>query len=170
MDSHSTNSVNIVEIGGKSCTHEVAWPEGEPPTSWHPCHSWPEGGNMFYTRHSPSICAGQEGSPLPPPASARPAARQYPFALDPFQQTAVNILEAGHSVLVAAHTSAGKTVVAEYAFAMALRCCRAYGTLGRHWGAPVSSHQLALFNVRHLIPPTLLNHAGTSSGSSILRR
>jgi len=28
---------------------------------------------------------------------------------------------AGHSVLVAAHTSAGKTVVAEYAFAMALR-------------------------------------------------
>jgi ATP-dependent RNA helicase DOB1 len=30
-------------------------------------------------------------------------------------------MEAGHSVLVAAHTSAGKTVVAEYAFAMALR-------------------------------------------------
>ena len=30
-------------------------------------------------------------------------------------------LSAGHSVLVAAHTSAGKTVVAEYAFAMALR-------------------------------------------------
>jgi replicative superfamily II helicase len=28
----------------------------------------------------------------------------------------------GHNVLVAAHTSAGKTVVAEYAFAMALRC------------------------------------------------
>ena len=28
---------------------------------------------------------------------------------------------AGHSVLVSAHTSAGKTVVAEYAFAMALR-------------------------------------------------
>lgn len=30
-------------------------------------------------------------------------------------------LSTGHSVLVAAHTSAGKTVVAEYAFAMALR-------------------------------------------------
>jgi ATP-dependent RNA helicase DOB1 len=27
----------------------------------------------------------------------------------------------GHNVLVAAHTSAGKTVVAEYAFAMGLR-------------------------------------------------
>lgn len=65
--------------------------------------------------------AGREGSTLPPPASSRPSARQYRFKLDPFQQTAVNILEAGHSVLVAAHTSAGKTVVAEYAFAMALR-------------------------------------------------
>ncbi|RMZ55556.1 hypothetical protein APUTEX25_000139, partial [Auxenochlorella protothecoides] len=50
-----------------------------------------------------------------------PMARQYPFTLDPFQQTAINCLEAGHSVLVAAHTSAGKTVIAEYAFAMALR-------------------------------------------------
>ena len=33
----------------------------------------------------------------------------------------MNALEAGHSVLVAAHTSAGKTVVAQYAFAMGLR-------------------------------------------------
>ena len=32
-----------------------------------------------------------------------------------------NVRCAGHSVLVSAHTSAGKTVVAEYAFAMALR-------------------------------------------------
>lgn len=31
------------------------------------------------------------------------------------------LFHAGHNVLVAAHTSAGKTVVAEYAFAMALR-------------------------------------------------
>jgi len=49
------------------------------------------------------------------------AAREYPFKLDPFQQTAVNCLEMGESVLVAAHTSAGKTAVAEYAIAMALR-------------------------------------------------
>jgi ATP-dependent RNA helicase DOB1 len=48
-------------------------------------------------------------------------AREFPFAIDPFQHAAINCLEAGHSVLVAAHTSAGKTVVAEYAFAMALR-------------------------------------------------
>lgn len=58
---------------------------------------------------------------MPPPPHAGPPAREYAFKLDPFQQTAANALEAGHSVLVAAHTSAGKTVVAEYAFGMALR-------------------------------------------------
>lgn len=34
----------------------------------------------------------------------------------------VCVYAAGHNVLVAAHTSAGKTVVAEYAFAMGIRC------------------------------------------------
>lgn len=83
--------MNVVEIDGKSCTHEVSWPPG------------------------------QEGSTMPPPPRPGPPARSYDFKIDPFQQTAINCLEAGHSVLVAAHTSAGKTVVAEYAFAMALR-------------------------------------------------
>ncbi len=41
--------------------------------------------------------------------------------LDPFQAQSVAALEANESVLVSAHTSAGKTVVAEYAIAMALR-------------------------------------------------
>ena len=41
--------------------------------------------------------------------------------MDPFQKEAVQALEDNHSVLVSAHTSAGKTVVAEYACAMALR-------------------------------------------------
>lgn len=81
----------------------------------------PHQGHPAKTAWPAISAAGQEGSTLPPPASSKPSARQYPFKLDPFQQTAVNILEAGHNVLVAAHTSAGKTVVAEYAFAMALR-------------------------------------------------
>jgi antiviral helicase SKI2 len=46
-------------------------------------------------------------------------ARTWPFELDIFQQEAVYHLEQGDSVFVAAHTSAGKTVVAEYAIAMA---------------------------------------------------
>uniref|UniRef100_A0A674BII8 SKI2 subunit of superkiller complex n=1 Tax=Salmo trutta TaxID=8032 RepID=A0A674BII8_SALTR len=43
---------------------------------------------------------------------------KYPFELDVFQKQAVLRLEAHDSVFVAAHTSAGKTVVAEYAIAL----------------------------------------------------
>uniref|UniRef100_A0A915BRU3 Helicase SKI2W n=1 Tax=Parascaris univalens TaxID=6257 RepID=A0A915BRU3_PARUN len=45
-------------------------------------------------------------------------ARKYSFELDSFQQQAVVCMERGESVFVAAHTSAGKTVVAEYAVAL----------------------------------------------------
>lgn len=45
--------------------------------------------------------------------------QKYPFELDTFQKEAVYHLEMGDSVFVAAHTSAGKTVVAEYAIALA---------------------------------------------------
>lgn len=55
------------------------------------------------------------------PIEERPPAKEYPFQLDGFQREAINYLERNESVLVAAHTSAGKTVVAEYAIAMALR-------------------------------------------------
>lgn len=43
----------------------------------------------------------------------------YPFELDVFQKRAIMRLEENENVFVAAHTSAGKTVVAEYAIAMA---------------------------------------------------
>ncbi len=43
---------------------------------------------------------------------------QFPFTLDPFQKHAVYHLEKHENVFVAAHTSAGKTVVAEYAIAL----------------------------------------------------
>jgi ATP-dependent RNA helicase DOB1 len=56
---------NLIEVDGKSCTHEVCWPPG------------------------------MAGSSEPPPRRAGPPAREFPFALDPFQQTAVNALEAG---------------------------------------------------------------------------
>lgn len=48
-------------------------------------------------------------------------ARIYPFELDPFQKVSVASIERNESVLVSAHTSAGKTVVAEYAIAQCLR-------------------------------------------------
>jgi len=46
-------------------------------------------------------------------------AHKFPFELDNFQKEAVYHLEQGDSVFVAAHTSAGKTVVAEYAISLA---------------------------------------------------
>ena len=48
-------------------------------------------------------------------------ARTWPFKLDPFQQVSVASIQREESVLVSAHTSAGKTVVAEYAIAQSLK-------------------------------------------------
>ncbi|KAI9264753.1 NUC185 domain-containing protein [Sporodiniella umbellata] len=48
-------------------------------------------------------------------------AMQFPFELDTFQKQAVYHLEMGDSVFIAAHTSAGKTVVADYAIALATK-------------------------------------------------
>ena len=39
-------------------------------------------------------------------------AKSYPFQLDAFQKEAITCIENNQSVLVSAHTSAGKTVVA----------------------------------------------------------
>lgn len=50
-----------------------------------------------------------------------PEAKTYPFTLDPFQRTAIDSIQREESVLVSAHTSAGKTVVAEYAIAHSLK-------------------------------------------------
>jgi len=79
--------------GRKVCKHEVAMPPGVAPTE----------------------------EILRLPKSTRTPAREYPFELDPFQQAAVNAIEREESVLVSAHTSAGKTVCAEYAIAVSLR-------------------------------------------------
>ncbi|PVI07872.1 antiviral helicase [Periconia macrospinosa] len=48
-------------------------------------------------------------------------ARTWPFTLDPFQQVSIASIQRNESVLVSAHTSAGKTVVAEYAIAQCLK-------------------------------------------------
>ena len=78
------------------CTHEVALPPGMEPL--------------------------QPGDPMRElPVQDRFAALEFPFALDPFQKAALACVERGESVLVSAHTSAGKTVVAQYAVALSLK-------------------------------------------------
>ncbi|XVF26370.1 hypothetical protein REPUB_Repub14bG0010100 [Reevesia pubescens] len=76
------------------CVHHVSYPQGYVP--------------------SPSPSSSQL------PSHSKPAT-EFPFTLDPFQSEAINCLDNGQSVMVSAHTSAGKTVVALYAIAMSLR-------------------------------------------------
>ena len=45
-------------------------------------------------------------------------AQEFPFELDDFQKRSIVHLERGESVFVCAHTSAGKTVVADYAISL----------------------------------------------------
>ena len=60
-------------------------------------------------------------TPLPPATPGGPGTgSRYPFELDDFQRRAVQALDEGASVLVAAPTGSGKTVVAEHAVARAL--------------------------------------------------
>ncbi|PRQ37001.1 putative RNA helicase [Rosa chinensis] len=82
----------------RTCMHEVAVPSGYAPTKDESVHG---------TLSNPVF----EGK----------MAKTYKFELDPFQQISVACLERNESVLVSAHTSAGKTAVAEYAIAMAFR-------------------------------------------------
>ncbi|CAE5962631.1 unnamed protein product [Arabidopsis arenosa] len=59
--------------------------------------------------------------PLAPSVHNKPPAKDFPFTLDSFQSEAIKCLDNGESVMVSAHTSAGKTVVASYAIAMSLK-------------------------------------------------
>lgn len=78
-----------------ACLHDVSYPEG------------------YASRSSESALNKQQPDSKP--------AKEFPFTLDPFQLEAIKCLDHGESVMVSAHTSAGKTVVALYAIAMSLR-------------------------------------------------
>ncbi|KAG7271543.1 hypothetical protein CRUP_004006 [Coryphaenoides rupestris] len=69
--------------------------------------------------HEVALQASEDYVPLKPRVGK--AAKEYPFILDPFQREAILCIDNNQSVLVSAHTSAGKTVCAEYAIALALR-------------------------------------------------
>uniref|UniRef100_A0A1I8EYN4 Superkiller viralicidic activity 2-like 2 n=1 Tax=Wuchereria bancrofti TaxID=6293 RepID=A0A1I8EYN4_WUCBA len=69
--------------------------------------------------HEIVLPPNMEYVPLKPRTTA--PAKMYEFQLDAFQREAITCIDNSHSVLVSAHTSAGKTVVALYAIAMSLR-------------------------------------------------
>ncbi|KAG6372955.1 ATP-dependent RNA helicase [Boletus reticuloceps] len=72
-------------------------------------------------RHQVAIPPGYDYVPIAKYIPPSKPAREYKFTLDPFQQVSVYAIQRNESVLVSAHTSAGKTVVAEYAIAQCLQ-------------------------------------------------
>lgn len=72
-------------------------------------------------RHQVAIPPNYPYVPISQHKPPEDPARVWPFTLDPFQQVAVSSIQREESVLVSAHTSAGKTVVAEYAVAQSLK-------------------------------------------------
>ncbi|KAM0025560.1 putative RNA helicase [Helianthus debilis subsp. tardiflorus] len=91
---HKDNGNGLTETTeeGVACVHDVSYPEN-------------------YVTVPRRSNTDQDSKP----------AKEFPFTLDPFQSEAINCLNVGESVMVSAHTSAGKTVVASYAIAMSLR-------------------------------------------------
>ncbi|ORZ19116.1 antiviral helicase [Lobosporangium transversale] len=83
-----------------------------------------EGANVVLShqvRHQVALPPNWNYVPISQHIPENPPVRSYPFTLDPFQKLATYSIERGESVLVSAHTSAGKTVVAEFAIATSLR-------------------------------------------------
>jgi ATP-dependent RNA helicase DOB1 len=72
-------------------------------------------------RHQVALPPGYDYTPISQHKAPEVPARTFPFRLDPFQQVSIASIERNESVLVSAHTSAGKTVVAEYAIAQCLK-------------------------------------------------
>ena len=72
-------------------------------------------------RHQVALPPDYQYVPISQHKAPETPARTWPFKLDPFQQVSIASIERGESVLVSAHTSAGKTVVAEYAIAQSLK-------------------------------------------------
>ncbi|KAG9066383.1 ATP-dependent RNA helicase mtr4 [Linnemannia hyalina] len=83
-----------------------------------------EGENVILShqvRHQVALPPDWNYTPISQHVPRNPPAKTYPFTLDPFQKLATYSIERGESVLVSAHTSAGKTVVAEFAIATSLQ-------------------------------------------------
>ncbi|KAI7793403.1 superkiller viralicidic activity 2-like 2, partial [Triplophysa rosa] len=99
LETVSSEEINLAELMPKVKTEQVETVEG--------------------CTHEVALPADEEYKQLKPRVGK--ASKEYPFVLDPFQREAILCIDNNQSVLVSAHTSAGKTVCAEYAIALALR-------------------------------------------------
>ena len=76
---------------------------------------------LHQVRHQVALPPDYNYVPISQHKPPETPARTWKFKLDPFQAVSISSIQRGESVLVSAHTSAGKTVVAEYAIAQSLK-------------------------------------------------
>ena len=76
---------------------------------------------LHQVRHQVALPPDYNYVPISQHKAPETPARTWKFKLDPFQAVSISSIQRGESVLVSAHTSAGKTVVAEYAIAQSLK-------------------------------------------------
>ncbi|KAJ6251246.1 exosome RNA helicase mtr4 [Anaeramoeba flamelloides] len=101
----SSKEIETTQENKTKCTHEVAIPE-----------KWLQ---TLKTKKNEEEIEKELISLNNPPFPENPI-KEYKFELDNFQRVSISCLERGESVIVSAHTSSGKTAVAEYAIAQAL--------------------------------------------------
>ncbi|XP_029024555.1 exosome RNA helicase MTR4 [Betta splendens] len=106
-------------VFGKKARHETVSPNDLNLAEFMPQVKVEQVETVEGCSHEVALPASDEYKPLKPRVGK--AAKEYPFILDPFQREAILCIDNNESVLVSAHTSAGKTVCAEYAIALALR-------------------------------------------------
>ncbi|DAZ96390.1 TPA: hypothetical protein N0F65_010757 [Lagenidium giganteum] len=111
----TSSSIDVKIVEGKHIDPTPVDANGSAGEQRHVATGTTQKNMISFSVYPPDYVAKKDDGPKPPPA------KTYPFTLDPFQQQSVDYIEAGESVLVSAHTSAGKTAVAEYAIAKSLR-------------------------------------------------
>ncbi len=107
MADSSNEAGTAAQNSSEYTTGKKAEPTLAPPESF----STPFGRNYSTEAYEEFDFAGEE---IDGPALVERFKARYPFDLDDFQLQAINILASGESVMVAAPTGTGKTVVAEY--------------------------------------------------------
>ncbi|VDN02519.1 unnamed protein product [Thelazia callipaeda] len=112
MDTDSGN-IQMKKVKRSASTEEI------PGLDTHPRNNIEVVDTVGNCTHEVVLPSKMNYIPLAPRTTS--PAKMYPFQLDAFQKEAITCIDNSHSVLVSAHTSAGKTVVALYAIAMSLR-------------------------------------------------
>ncbi|KAL7986419.1 hypothetical protein Chor_011585, partial [Crotalus horridus] len=122
-DEEGKEKTEEVEKRRKKGKNKGAKEEEIPPAEPAPLHRVNSLEELVLKEVTPIPKSTPEAAPAPAPAAVPPKEQwaiqvDWPFEPDVFQKQAILHLEKHDSVFVAAHTSAGKTVVAEYAIAL----------------------------------------------------